>query len=233
MCLISYNPLSLSPSTFSFFTFHFLSLYTPPHRVWNNDIYLSHHINSRVIYAHHKQAREDVGPASCERKKSDRHNRRRSFLRRVGESFTPRRLDDFKSSFSKRKMTSVGPGILNSVTIISKRTVSELDFRYFPWDRFDSPYDHAHHKDVHGAMKNLFRKENVVVVEGAQHQNFGQNSNGNEEEKEEEKSNAEKNMTTEKKSRSYGVSFHAREVYGDGSNDLFVLLASETQRALH
>ena len=32
----------------------------------------------------------------------------------------------------KRKMTSVGPGILNSVTIISKRTVSELDFRYFP-----------------------------------------------------------------------------------------------------
>ena len=72
-------------------------------------------------------------------------------------------------------------------------------FSLLPWDRFDSPYDHAHHKDVHGAMKNLFRKENVVVVEGAQHQNFGQNSNGNEEEKEEEKSNAEKNMTTEKR----------------------------------
>ena len=72
-------------------------------------------------------------------------------------------------------------------------------FSLLPWDRFDSPYDHAHHKDVHGAMKNLFRKENVVVVEGAHHQNFGQNSNGNEEEKEEEKSNAEKNMTTEKR----------------------------------
>ncbi len=48
-------------------------------------------------------------------------------------------------------------------------------------------------------MKNLFRKENVVVVEGAQHQNFG-SSNGNEEEKKEKKkSNAEKNMTTEKR----------------------------------
>ena len=132
MCLISYNPLSLSPSTFSFFTFHFLSLYTPPHRVWNNDIYLSHHINSRVIYAHHKQAREDVGPASCERKK---------VIVIIGAGLSSvalvkalRRGDSTisKSSFSKRKMTSVGPGILNSVTIISKRTVSELDFRYFP-----------------------------------------------------------------------------------------------------
>jgi hypothetical protein len=37
-------------------------------------------------------------------------------------------------------------------------------FALLPWDRFDSPYDHAHHKDVYGAMKCLFKNESIPVL---------------------------------------------------------------------
>ena len=36
-------------------------------------------------------------------------------------------------------------------------------FDLLPWDRFDSPYDHAHHRDVHSAMKNFFQKDSIPI----------------------------------------------------------------------
>ena len=172
------RPLSLSP---------FIVL-PPPPRVWNNDIYLLHHINSRVTYAHHKQPGMSAPPPVKGKK----------VIVIIGAGL---------SSVALVKALRRGDSTISKIIILEakddiggtwnpKQCYHNLQthgvragFSLLPWDRFDSPYDHAHHKDVHGAMKNLFRKENVVVVEGAQHQNFGR-SNGNEEEKEKKKKKA-------------------------------------------
>ena len=72
-------------------------------------------------------------------------------------------------------------------------------FSLLPWDRFDSPYDHAHHKDVHGAMKNLFGKRTSSSSRVRNTKILVKIPTATKKKKKKKKATLEKNMTTEKR----------------------------------